>query len=162
MQREAPPVLHFEERKRVRAPVVREWLERTGQPGCVCFSCGNASQALKAAGVYTVEIAPGGELSAGRWWQPWEIARAWPHLLDATSGHLPMGLLPGLAAAYRAHLGALAEPAYLVPTGSGETLLALQAAYPEIAFHPLHDCGRGTEAMPLAPLAGLVEAMRCR
>ena len=47
-----------------------------------------------------MDIAPSGSLSPGRWWEPHEIARAWPDLLDATSGHLPTHLLRDLAVTY--------------------------------------------------------------
>ena len=35
--------LPFSDRKRIRAQVIKRYLERAGIRGCVCFSCGNGS-----------------------------------------------------------------------------------------------------------------------
>ncbi|MGR0187239.1 hypothetical protein [Azospirillum aestuarii] len=153
------PMLTIPQRKRLRALVIAQHVRAAGLPGVVCFSCGNASAALKEAGLYTVEIAPGGDLSAGRWWTAPEIAKAWPHLLDATSGHLPVPLMAAVASALRAELGDLPADTYEVPTGSGETLVCLSMAYPASRFRPVYGVGKGTAFEPFAPLNGLVQAL---
>ncbi|MBP2291030.1 hypothetical protein [Azospirillum rugosum] len=153
------PTLTIPQRKRLRALVIAQHVRETGLPGVVCFSCGNASRALKEVGLYTVEIAPGGDLSAGKWWTASEIAKAWPHLLDATSGHLPVPVMAAVATALRDDMGELPADTYDVPTGSGETLVCLAMAYPDSRFRPVYGVGKGTAFEPFAPLNGLVLAL---
>lgn len=145
-------LLEVPQRKIVRALLIKWHVETAGYRGCVCFSCGHASSALREAGLYVVDVSPTGDLLANRWWTPEEIHRAWPDLFDATSGHLPAYLMVRLAAAYRNILGTLTLPRYRVPTGSGETLLCLRWAYPKTEFVPVFDCGPGTTREPGAPL----------
>ncbi len=138
--------------KKVRAEVIAAYIKEAGYRGCVCFSCGNASRALKDVGLYVVEVAPQGDLqSANKWWTPEEIHRAWPDLFDATSGHLPAFLMVRIGRAYRELLGVL-EGQHNVPTGSGETIQCLRWAYPNVKFQPVFDCGQGTERHEQAPL----------
>ncbi|HEY0837212.1 MAG TPA: hypothetical protein VGE72_25090 [Azospirillum sp.] len=151
--------LEIPQRKALRAAVIARHVAGAGYAGVVCFSCGNASRALKAAGLYVVEVAPGGDLAPGRWWGADEIRRAWPHLLDATSGHLGAPLMAQIAAALRAHLGRLEPGAYAVPTGSGETLVCLAMAYPACRFRPLYGDTPGTRYEAAAPLNPLVAAL---
>lgn len=146
-------------RKALRAAVIAQHVRESGLPGVVCFSCGNASRALKEAGLFVVEIAPGGDLSTGRWWTAPEIARAWPHLFDATSGHLAFPVMAAVADALRIDLGELPAGTYTVPTGSGETLVCLSMAYPACRFLPVYGIGQGTQFEPRAPLNGLVQAL---
>lgn len=153
------PALSIPHRKALRAAVIARHVREAGLPGVVCFSCGNASKALKEAGLFVVEIAPGGDLSAGKWWTAPEIARAWPHLFDATSGHLPPPVMSAVAAALRDDLGDLSPATFEVPTGSGETLVCLAMVYPGSRFRPVYGVGRGTEFEPRAPLNGLVQAL---
>lgn len=146
--------------KALRARVIAEWVRAAGYPGVVCFSCGHASRALKDVGLYCVEVAPTGALQAGCWWSPEEIHRCWPHLLDATSGHLPAPLMTKLADAYKAWLGDLTEGAtYRIATGSGETVLCLKIAYPDCTFIPYYDnSSPSTTFSPAAPLNSWVES----
>lgn len=138
--------------KRIRAVEVARYVRAAGYPGVVCFSCGNASQALKDQGLDVVDVSPRGVLMPLRWWRPEEIRRCWPHLFDATSGHLPAHLMVTIGHAFRDHLGALPLAAYDVPTGSGETIVCLRWAYPGIKFTPVRDGGPATEYHPGAPL----------
>lgn len=158
-------MLELPQRKAVRARLIAQHIESAGLGGCVCFSCGNASRALKEAGLYVVDISPEGDLEAKRWWSTAEIRKAWPHLFDATSGHLPPDLMLHLGQALANVLeqeGHQLEPGqlYQVPTGSGETLVALSMAMPECTFAPVYDLGRGTTLEPLAPLNPLVAALQ--
>lgn len=140
--------------------MIAAWCARAGLPGVVCFSCGNATRELKAAGLYVVDVAPGGALEAGRWWGADEIRRAWPHLLDATSGHLPPPIMVEVAAALAAELGRLAvDVVHEVPTGSGETITCLRMAYPAHTFAAAYDDRAiATRYNDRAPLAALVSA----
>lgn len=146
--------------KKIRAEVIRAYVERAGYRGVVCFSCGNATRALRDAGLYVVDVAPGGSLQAGRWWDAAEIRRAWPDLLDATSGHLPAPLLREIAAAFKAHLGDLRGYYHEIPTGSGETLVCLAMAYPGHKFRPVYGQSDATQYEPQAPLNDLVLALQ--
>ena len=143
--------------KQLRAQVIADYLRECGryEAGVVCFTCGNAAAALRAAGLYVVEVGPRGGLQAGRWWQPAQIARAWPTLFDATSGHLPLHLMAQVGAAYRGHLGPLAA-AVEVPSGSGEGAVCLAMAYPATAFTAVFDDGEPattySDGAPLLPL----------
>lgn len=109
----------------------------------VCCSCGNASKALKETGLYTVAIAPNGDLRANRWFKHQEIARMFPGLLDATSGHLPLPLMERIGQAYAECLTTQADKLFwahhdfYLPTGSGETLLALRLVFAGTRFHPI-------------------------
>ena len=143
--------------KRLRAEVIREYILEAGYQGCICFTCGNASVALSQVRVVVVEVSPVGPLRPGKWWRPEEVHRVWPHLFDATPGHLPAFLMVRLAKAIKLELGEHLQGEYEVPSGSGETILCLRWAYPNVVFHPIFDCGKGTEREPQAPLLPVVE-----
>lgn len=118
-----------------------------------------ASEALKGAGLYTVTVAPNGDLTANRWWTAAEIHKAWPDLFDATSGHLPMPVMRRVATEYfRALSKRLTEGHYLVPTGSGETIICLRMVFPGKKFTALYNVWQGTESCINAPLNALVKA----
>lgn len=145
--------------KRLRAEIIARYLHESRITGAVVFSCGNASAALKATVPYVIAVAPGGDLLAARWWSPAEIHRAWPHLFDATSGHLPMPIMVQLSHALRGYLGDLDQVAYRVPTGSGETVMALRWAYPGVLFTAVFDdTNPATTYEKQAPLMDLVAA----
>lgn len=135
--------------------MINLYCKRAGYRGVVCFSCGNASAELKKV-IDTIDVSVTGDLTANKWWDSAEIHRIWPHRFDATSGHLPAPLLDGLALAYRQEIGELTEKEYNVPTGSGETIICLALAYPDIKFNAIYDVGPGTEYNEQAPLNGLV------
>ena len=136
--------------KRIRAEAVRDYMAAAGYGGAVCFSCGNATRELKAAGVDTVAIGPGGDLLPNRWYTQADVRRAFPTRFDATSGHLPLELIPELGRRFRDYLGALDGTVY-VPTGSGETLLALMTAYPGVEFVAVRNLGAPTAYEPRCP-----------
>ena len=146
-------------RKKIRSKVIADFVRSAGYKGAVCFSCGNASQALIDEHIFVVDISDTGPLRAQAWFDPAMIRRIWPDLFDATSGHLPAGLMVKIAAAMRADLGPLKDREYMVPTGSGETIVCLGIAYPETRFRPVYNLDRGTIYEPQAPLNDLVFAM---
>lgn len=136
--------LVLSERKAVRAQVVWEAWQglRVRYPlGVVCFTCGHAAQALRdcaPAGGTVLECGRNGSLKPTRWFTGGEVACEFPLRMDATSGHLPLWLMALLAKALRAHVGPLLEgEVYAVPTGSGETVVALRMAYPGVRFKPV-------------------------
>ena len=163
-------ILRFEfpERKKLRSSVIAQHVIAGGYRGAVCFSCGNASAALAATGIYTVGISPTDALQTDKWWGMGQIHKAWPDLFDATSGHLPIPLLVEVAAVFAAHIktanpqflavGRDGIPVYL-PTGSGETLVCLALAFPKINWRPEYNCGRGTEFDARSPMNDLVNLL---
>lgn len=153
-------LLALPERKRIRAALIADYVRAAGYPGVVCFSCGNASAALKGTGLFVVDVSPGGDLRAERWWSPEDIHRVWPSLLDATSGHLTAPLMARLSDALKAHIGPLSARSIVdVPTGSGETIACLRWAYPAVTFRAVFDgTTPGTIYEPEAPLVAVAIA----
>ena len=147
--------------KDVRSHHIRRYMQEAGYRRAVCFSCGNAADALRRAGVDVLEVGPRGRLLAGGWWTVGEIRRAWPEHFDATSGHLPVSLMSAIGAEFRSVLGEFGDEELVVPCGSGETLVCLALAYAgEAAFVAEYDCSR-PETMydPEAPLVPLVRVL---
>jgi hypothetical protein len=130
---------------------------------CVCFSCGNASRTLKEHGVPCVAVAPDGDLLAGRWWTTAEIHRTFPTAFDATSGQLPADVMLQIAHEFReefAPVFADGGKAYVIPTGSGETVLCLKLAFPDRTFIAQWRTGDpNCEYEPCAPLTPFVQAL---
>ena len=147
--------------KEIRAKVIVEYMRENNITQCVCFSCGNASRALKQAGARVVEIAPKGDLLAGRWWTMAEIRRTFPTCFDATSGHLPVDLLVKVAERLRLELAEVfkAGGTYCVPTGSGETVLCLAMAFPQCQFlAEYNNANPATKYDEQAPLNAFIRA----
>lgn len=152
-------MLIFAERKKIRAKVIKRYIEEAEYKGVVCFSCGNASRALNEAGINTLDISPQGDLRATKkWWTPQEIHRIWPDLFDATSGHLPLALMVKISEEYRKYLGKLDKSIYEVLTGSGETIICLSIAYPSKKFIAVYDNkNNATKYESKAPLNSVVK-----
>lgn len=152
--------------KRIRAEYVAAWCRAALVHGVVCCSSGRAAAELEVAcrrtGLRVVAL-----VQPRRWYQAHELALEFPGLLDATPGHLPMHMLPMLGEAYRAHLEGngielhRARSPVVVPTGSGETLVALATAYPEVAqWRAVYSRTEpATRYEGRAPLNGLVAAL---
>jgi hypothetical protein len=149
--------------KAIRASAIHVYVRQAAYQGVVCFSCGNASAALKATGLDVLEIGPKGPVQANSWWSPADIHRIFPTRFDATSGHLPMHLMHTIGGYFRAYLGDLPDDRpIIVPTGSGETLCCLAMAYPEVRFIARYDqSSTATSRHPKAPLNDLVYCLAC-
>ncbi len=143
--------------KRARAQLIAEHLGPAGR--VVLFTCGNAARALEARGLDVLAIGDAEGLAATRWWSPAEVQRAFLGRFDATSGHLPAAMMLELGRRLRALAGDMIDPlgAYAVPTGSGETVLALRWAYPQARLVAVYDMDRATRYHPEAPLRVLVQ-----
>lgn len=147
--------------KRIRAKVIARYMKRNGFERCVCFSCGNACDALIAEGLDCIAIAPERDLRAERWWTLEEIRKTFPTAFDATSGHLPVDVLLDVADEFRSEFASLFcdGSEYIVPTGSGETIVCLKLAFPQTSFRA--EWERGVPALEpeqLAPLFRVVQA----
>jgi len=147
--------------KRLRAELIAWHVKAAGLRGVVCFSCGNAAQALREEQLQVVEVGPRGELQTDRWWTATEIAAAWPDRLDATSGHLPWPLMIDIGKIFRGHLGRLSlDHVYDLASGSGETLCCLAMAYPGLMLRACYDGSQAaTRWDPRAPLWPLVQEL---
>ena len=147
--------------KQIRAQLIKEYMREAGYDRAVCFTCGNAGQALVAAGVPTLVIGGGlGDLRPGRWWSQAEIRACWPHYFDATSGHLPNELITRLARAFGDLFKWEPPDDRCVPTGSGETVLALALAFPGCRWRACYDNrDPATAYMPRAPLNDMVRCL---
>lgn len=151
-------VSHIE--KRLRADVIKGYMAKNNIARAVCFSCGNASKYLKLAGVPTLDISPHGDMISKRWFTQAEITHLFPTLFDATSGHLPIFLMREIATRLSAELTFSQGNEYVIPSGSGETVICLKMAFPDIAFIPAYNnADPATEYNTNAPLNSLVRAM---
>jgi hypothetical protein len=148
-------------RKQLRSESIRQYLELMQIKKVVIFSCGNASETLKMMipDCDILDISPDGMLApTNKWWSKKEIKDMWPDRFDATSGHLPELIMLHITKLL------LASPltwlpfipmqgkAYEVPTGSGETIVCLRQAYPNVIFEPVYNISVGTQYNQEAPL----------
>ena len=144
--------------KKIRAEVIKEYLNRIGTNECICFTCGNASKYLREAGLDVISIGEKEELKSNRWFEYEEIINIFK-VFNATSGYLNIVLLNRIALKMREMLGELIDDNYFVPTGSGETILTLIIAYPEKRFYPLRLGTPETKYDEENPLNKLLEAI---
>ena len=149
--------------KQLRARAIVRHVLKAGYAGIVCFTCGNAADALRQQlddKLPLVEVGPRGRLKTDRWWTPEEIRRTWPALFDATSGHLPFPLMIQVASEFKDHLNWKVKPGqqYFVPSGSGETILCLSLAFPDTSFCAVYDNKRpATTRDADAPLNSVID-----
>ena len=142
--------------KELRSIVIRAYMQRHGFDKAVCFSCGNASRQLKAAGVKTLDISQTVDMQANRWFTIGEIKAAFPDYFDATSGHLPMDCMQDIADEFYFHLHKSMPGSILLPTGSGETLVCLKMAFPKTIITAVYNMDAATQYEEDAPLNSLV------
>lgn len=145
--------------KELRSRAVKQYMQTAGYNRAVCFSCGNAAEKLKDAGVDVLHIGARGDLTPNKWYTQAEIKRDFPNCFDATSGHLPMELMLEIAKLYREDLGDTLGDLVYVPTGSGETLVCLKLAYPEKKFIAVYNLDTATEYSEHAPLNKMVRLL---
>lgn len=124
--------------KKIRSSIIKEYMAEAGYDKAVCFTCGNAGRELRQAGVDTVIIGGGGDMMPSRWLTTAEVHRIFPQHFDATSGHLNVDLMRRIGRAYRDYLGDL-PPVVELPCGSGECLVCLKMAYPDVQFIAEYD-----------------------
>ena len=146
--------------KGIRSEVIKGYMKRHNIRQAVCFSCGNASSFLKKSGVKVLDISPSGDLTANRWFSIDEVKQFFPSSFDATSGHLPLNLLREIAANLAVSLKDQinSETRYEVLSGSGETVLCLKLAFPDVGFVPIYDNSQNATAYcEEAPLNDIVK-----
>jgi hypothetical protein len=165
--------------KGIRAAIIADYIRASNYRGAVIFTCGHAGQtlrdALQGAGLSgallsyeptLVEVGPKGPISANRWWSPEDIHISWPDLFDATPGHLPVALMVRIAQALastrrsRDTVEKITNGGpWFVPTGSGETIVCLKMAFPNVQFAAVYDNARQeTTRDPESPLNSIVDA----
>ena len=144
--------------KKIRAIVVKEYIEAAGISSVVCYTCGNSSRYLREAGVDVEEV-----INPDKWYEFNEIA--YKHgKFDATSGHLPYPLMLSIANELKAKLGENFHYVYddgvlELPTGSGETMLCMKLAYPELNIKPIYNLDDTTSYCDMAPLNGIIKML---
>lgn len=144
--------------KALRAQAIKAYMQAYGHDKAVCFSCGNASRALKKAGVKTLDISATGDLLAQRWFTIGEVKQYFPDYFDATSGHLPADCMRMVADAYKDYLKRIPSEIYL-PTGSGETLVCLKLAFPYTKITAVYNLNDATKYEQNAPLNDMVKLL---
>lgn len=149
--------------KRLRAEVIKDYV---GSKKVVCFSCGNASEALVRAGVNTLCVGGyNGVVHPSHWFTQKEISETFPDYFDATPGHLPMELMLKIASKYREFFEGYNLQNQCecdIMCGSGETLVCLKLAFPYIKFNAFYNVEGYEEATKYeanAPLNDLVELL---
>lgn len=143
--------------KEIRAKVIKEYLQAKGENSCVCFSCGNASAALKSNGLNVIEV-----INPNKWWSFSEIAKEF-QVFDATSGHLPFPLYYEIAKEFQRYFKNAdfdKNGHYQILAGSGETMLCMVLAFPGIKLHPIYNINAATKYNSKAPLNMLIQKIK--
>ena len=147
------------ENKKIRAEVIKEYLQGKKYDGVVCFSCWNATRELKNVGLNVVDISPNGDFIPNKWFKPSEVKQVFPTYFDATSGHLPIEVMQLIGEAFKKALGELPDGETYVATGSGETIVELKLAYPDkdfVAVYNLNDATKYEEEATLNTLVKII------
>lgn len=147
--------------KKLRAEAIKEYMQEYGFKRAICFSCGNASRALKECGVETLDISVSGDMQALKWFTIGEIKDKFPNYFDATSGHIPIDCMVKVAEKFKEYLGEMPKEITL-PTGSGETLVCLKMAYPDCEINAVYNLDNATQFDKDAPLNKMVELLAKR
>lgn len=142
--------------KRIRAKVVKEYLDNLGSNRCVCFTSGNCSKELKKLGLNVIAIGNEQDLSPNKWFEFIEIGKF--GYFDATSGHLPLPLMLDIAKRLKKRIKKLPKKV-IIATGSGETLVCLKLAFPETEFTAMYNLDHHTILNKKAPLNSLVKIL---
>jgi len=158
--------------KLVRSEIIIDYVLNAEIKKIVIFSCGNAAEFLsekieeKDLKINLLRIMPNeGDLKSQRWFRKEEIKKWFPDSFDATSGHLSLILMIRIAKIlanedsliniFKSNLNGEFE----IPTGSGETIICMKMAFPNLKFIPLYNLEgeNGTKYDEENPLNWLVE-----
>lgn len=143
--------------KKIRAEVIKAYLQGKDYKGVVCFSCGNATRELKNVGLDVIDISPNGDFVPLHWFQPSLIKKFFPEYFDATSGHLDLEVMTNIAERYKKELQGKIKDINYVPTGSGETIVCLKLAFPDKKFVAVYNIDNATKFEKEAILNELVK-----
>ena len=134
--------------KQERSCVIRRYLDQLKTDRCICFTSGNSAKFLRELNVDVISVGDNEGLIANRWFDVFEIAKF--NLFDATSGHLPITLMVGIATMLRINpqLSFLEthQDAIELPSGSGETLVCLKMAFPHLKIIAKYNCKENPKA----------------
>lgn len=148
--------------KQIRAEVIYEHLKKSNlKPQIICFTSGNSAKFLEAKGLKVLAYGSNQKHKPNHWFSFNEIAKKFK-MFDATSGHLPMPLMNEIALKLKKILRNKFKKhqIYHIKTGSGETIICLKMAFPNINFHPMRlKDYPNTEYHKEAPLNSLVFAL---
>jgi hypothetical protein len=146
--------------KKIRSRVIRRYMETLGIKKAVCFTCGNSAKALRAAGVDVLSVGENEQLRPSRWFEQEEIALSFPSYFNASSGDLPIHLMTEIAQRMSKTLGNRFQGG-AVKVGSGETLLVLTLAYPELQYRikPYRDNSKESQYDEGATLNGVIAVL---
>lgn len=151
-------ILYFNN-KQIRSLVIKKYLDKIGLKKVVCFSCGNATRELKNLGLDVLDISPNGLLSSNKWFNSNDVLKYFPERFNATSGYLPIDLMIKIGKAFKNELGNIPNN-LKIPSGSGETIICLSLAYPNLNFIPLYDNNNlATKFDKECPLNPLIDKM---
>lgn len=145
--------------KKIRAKVIKEYLVARGEDSCVCLTSGNSAKYLRKEGIKVIEIGRYGLVDANRWLSFNEVGIF--NKFDATSGHLPLPMMVEIGKRLKDKIGKL-RGEYLVNAGSGETVICLKLAYPDVKFTAVYNVKgleEETRYSEEAPLNGLVKLL---
>jgi len=148
--------------KKIRAFIIKSHLDKLGLDTCVCFTSGNATRFLRRAGLKVVSIGNKEDLSSNKWFSYTDIQKSFNGLFDATSGHLPLPFLNEISSRLKKEYAGFfnKDKIYPIKIGSGETILCLKLAFPEISFEPIRIKGYApTKFDKEAPLNDLIQVI---
>lgn len=147
------------ENKKIRSKVIKEYLDKINVNKVVCFSCGNATRELKNVGLDVLDICDNGLLKPNKWFTSQDFLHYFKDYFNATSGYLPIDLMHLIGEEFKKVIGELISPVY-VASGSGETIVCLKLAYPQIDFVAVYDNSKNaTRYDDESPLNTLVKCL---
>lgn len=125
--------------KSIRSEIIADDIRKKNLDGAVCFSSGTALHYLREAVPYVLGVSDeNGDLRARRWFPMKEIKRIFPTLYDATSGHLTRETIIRCSERLKREVKCELTTA-LIASGSGESALIANYAFPECNFIPIFD-----------------------
>ena len=144
--------------KRLRAVVVKAYMEEAEIEECVCYTCGNASKYLEAEGLEVTEV-----IDPPEWHNEVDMYSNWGRIgiFNATSGMLPVELMVNISKLLKEHFKTDMQDvqAMEIACGSGETLVTMQMAFPNVRFTAVYNIDEATRFNMEAPLNELVKLL---
>jgi len=117
--------------KKIRSEVIKDYMQEIGISKAVVFTCGNAAKYLKKIGVEVLAIGEYEDLKPNKWFTHEEIGKKFKGYFNATSGDIPLFLIYKIGQKIR-KIKKNKFKGGEIEVGSGETLLVMIFAYPEL------------------------------